>query len=354
MCSNYIYVIGAMSGTSIDGLDLSLVKFDKNIHSNYKIINTYTYDYSNSWISKLKNSIHCDKKELRKLDVEYGNYIGDKINTFIKECGNIKIDIISSHGHTVHHKPNQGITYQIGNGKSILEKTKCNVVCNFRIQDVKLGGQGAPLVPIGDLNLFSDYKYCLNIGGFCNISIKKDKTINAFDISPANTVLNYYSNKLGYDYDINGNLSKKGNINYKLLSKLNRMAFYKISGPKSLGIEYVNEKVIPLIKSYSINNYDILMTYIEHISYQIKKSIKEKKDDKILITGGGVYNKTLVQKIEDKVECKIIIPKKDIIEHKESLIFAYLGFLKYYNKINCLSNVTGARKDHSSGFVYKF
>ena len=107
MCSNYIYVIGAMSGTSIDGLDLSLVKFDKNIHSNYKIINTYTYDYSNSWISKLKNSIHCDNKELRKLDVEYGNYIGDKINTFIKECGNIKIDIISSHGHTVHHKPNQ-------------------------------------------------------------------------------------------------------------------------------------------------------------------------------------------------------------------------------------------------------
>ena len=158
MCSNYIYVIGAMSGTSIDGLDLSLVKFDKNIHSNYKIINTYTYNYSNSWISKLKNSIHCDNKELRKLDVEYGNYIGDKVNTFIKECGSIKIDIISSHGHTVHHKPNQGITCQIGNGKSILEKTKCNVVCNFRTQDVKLGGQGAPLVPIGDLNLFTDYK----------------------------------------------------------------------------------------------------------------------------------------------------------------------------------------------------
>ena len=354
MCSNYVYVIGAMSGTSIDGLDLSLVKFDKNIHSNYKIINTNTYDYSNSWISKLRNSIYCDNKELRKLDVEYGNYIGDKINTFIKECGNIKIDIISSHGHTVHHKPNQGITYQIGNGKSILEKTKCNVVCNFRTQDVKLGGQGAPLVPIGDLNLFTDYKYCLNIGGFCNISIKKDKTINAFDISPVNTVLNYYSNKLGYDFDINGNLSKKGNVNSLLLSDLNKMDFYNILGPKSLGIEYVKEKVIPLIKYYSIDNYDILKTYIEHISDQIKKSINEKKDDKILVTGGGVFNKTLIQKIRDKIRCQVIIPEKEIIEHKESLIFAYLGLLKYLNRINCISNVTGARKDHSSGVIYKF
>jgi len=354
MCSNYLYVIGIMSGTSIDGLDLCLVKFDKNIHSNYKIINTYTYKYSESWITKLRNSIYFNKKELKKLDIEFGNYIGDKVNIFVKKCGNVKIDLISSHGHTIYHKPNQGITLQIGNGESILKKTKSNVVCDFRTQDIKLGGQGAPLVPIGDLNLFGDYKYCLNIGGFCNISIKKNNTINAFDISPANTVLNYYSNKLGYDYDIDGKLSKQGKVNYKLLNDLNKMDYYKISGPKSLGIEYVNEKVIPLIKSYSINNSDILKTYIEHISYQIKKTIKEKKDDKILITGGGVFNKTLIQKIKDKVNCKIIIPKKEIIEHKESLVFAYLGLLRYLNKINCLSNVTGANKDHSSGFIYKF
>jgi anhydro-N-acetylmuramic acid kinase len=354
MYSNYVHVIGVMSGTSTDGLDLCLVKFDKSNHSNYKIINTCTYNYSKSWISKLKNSIYLNEKELKKLDIEFGNYIGDKINTFMRRCGKVKIDLISSHGHTIFHKPDQGITLQIGNGESILQKTKCIVVCDFRTQDVKLGGQGAPLVPIGDLNLFGEYKYCLNIGGFCNISVKKNKTIDAFDISPVNTVLNYYSNKLGYDFDINGNLSKKGNVNSLLLNDLNKMDYYKISGPKSLGIEYVNEKVIPLIKSYSINNYDILKTYIEHVSDQIKKSINEKKDDKILITGGGVFNKTLIQKIRDKIICQVIIPEKEIIEHKESIIFAYLGLLKYLNRINCLSNVTGANKDHSSGIIYKF
>ena len=105
MYSNYIYVIGAMSGTSTDGLDLCLVKFDNSNHSNYKIINTYTYNYSKSWITKLKNSIYLNEKELKKLDIEFGNYIGDKINTFMKRCGKVKIDLISSHGHTIFHKP---------------------------------------------------------------------------------------------------------------------------------------------------------------------------------------------------------------------------------------------------------
>jgi len=354
MCSNSINVIGVMSGTSLDGLDICLVSFNSDDYSNFNIINSKTYNYSSYWTDKLSNAINLGINELNKLDNEFGKLIGDYINKFIIEIGNPKVDLVSSHDHTVFHNPEKGITKQIGNGKTIFNKINISLICDFRTQDVELGGQGAPLVPIGDLNLFKDYKYCLNLGGFGNISIKKNKSIKAFDICPVNTVLNYYSKKLGYPYDKNGKISETGNVNYKLLSKLNSLEYYKTEGPKSLGIEYVKEKIIPLIDSFSVNNNDVLKTFIEHITEQINISIKENKENEsILITGGGTYNQTIIKKLKNKLKCDVIIPEKEIIDNKEALIFAYLGLLRYNNTVNCLKTVTGAKKNHSSGTIFK-
>ena len=354
MYQKSINVIGVMSGTSLDGLDLCLVSFDGDNFSNFKILNSQTINYSSDWINRLSNAINLKEKDLNILDDEFGKLISDYINKFLLEIGNPNVKLISSHGHTVFHEPKKGITKQIGNGNVIFNNTNITLVCDFRTQDVKLGGQGAPLVPLGDLNLFKGYKYCLNLGGFGNISIKKNKSIKAFDICPVNTILNYYSKKIGYPYDENGKFSEKGKINYTLLKRLNSLKYYMIDGPKSLGIEYVNERIIPLIDSFSIDNHDVLNTYIEHITEQIKISIKNNKENEnILVTGGGAYNQTIIKKLKNKLNCEVIIPKKEIVDNKEALIFAYLGLLRYNNKINCLKTVTGAKKNHSSGIVFK-
>ena len=353
MCIDSINVIGLMSGTSLDGLDICFVSFKKSNYSSYNIVKSKTYSYNEKWIEKLKKSIFLNKQELKKIDIEYGTLLSSYIKEFISEFSIDKVDLISSHGHTVFHEPNKGKTLQIGNGKIISGIIKTDVVCDFRTQDIKYKGQGAPLVPIGDLDLFSNYKICLNLGGFSNVSIKDNNIIKAFDICPVNTVLNHYSNKMVHTFDKNGVLSKKGAIHLGLLNQLNQMNFYNKSGQKSLGIEFVKYKVIPLIDSYVINPSDILRTYIEHISDQINKSIGSYCNERILVTGGGTYNNTLIETIKTKVKSKIIIPDSQIIDYKEALIFAYLGLLKSKEKINCLKSVTGAIKDHSSGKIFK-
>tara|TARA_B110000881_G_C18545687_1_gene501075 strand:+ start:109 stop:1173 length:1065 start_codon:yes stop_codon:yes gene_type:complete len=353
MYNNSIYVIGLMSGTSLDGLDICFVSFKKSNYSKYNIINSKTYSYNEKWIEKLKKSIFLNKQELKKIDIEYGTLISNYLKEFISEFSIDKIDLISSHGHTVFHEPNKGKTLQIGDGKTINKIVKTDVVCDFRTQDVEYKGQGAPLVPIGDLHLFSNYKFCLNLGGFSNVSIKDNNKIKAFDICPVNTVLNHYSKKMGYTFDQDGVLSKKGTVNLDLLNQLNQMSFYNKLGPKSLGIEFVKSKVIPLIDSHILNPKDILRTYIEHISDQISKSIGSYFNDRILVSGGGTYNNTLIDSIKTKVKSKVIVPDSQIIDYKEALIFAYMGLLKSKEKINCLKSVTGAIKDHSSGKIFR-
>ena len=353
MCSNYVNVIGLMSGTSLDGVDLCLVSFDKSNYTKYKIEHAKTFNYDNVWVKKLKEAISLNMEELIKINNDYGELLTHYIKKFIKEFSISKIDLISSHGHTVFHNPKKKITLQIGNGYIINKNTKLKVVCDFRTQDIKYNGQGAPLVPIGDLDLFPNYKFCLNLGGFSNISVKELDGIKAFDISPVNTVLNYYSKKLGLDYDKNGKFSREGNVNNSLFNELNEMEFYKRSGPKSLGIEFVNSKVLPLIENYMLKPEDILKTYIEHISHQINRTISDFSKNKILVTGGGTYNKTLIDSIKGKIKHELVVPEKKLIDFKEAMIFAYMGLLKIEGKINCLKSVTGAIKDHSSGKIFK-
>lgn len=353
MNKKYYNVIGVMSGTSLDGIDLAHIYFEiENGKWNFQIFECETIAYNKDWIDTLKNAVCFSKLELQKLNSDYTQLLGGIILEFINKHSIKEIDAVCSHGHTILHQPQNGFTLQIGNLPEISKIIQQTVVCDFRVQDVNLGGQGAPLVPIGDRILFSDYNYCLNLGGFSNVSFDENQKRIAFDISPVNTVLNFYANKLGLDYDDKGLISKTGILNLDLLNDLNQLDFYKKAYPKSLGFEFVKETILPLIETYAISTEDKLRTFTEHIAQQIALALPNKKG-KLLVTGGGAYNDFLIERTHYFLpEIEIIIPSPEILEFKEALIFALLGVLKLRCEINVLSSVTGAKKDHSSGKIF--
>ncbi|MEY8861399.1 anhydro-N-acetylmuramic acid kinase [Tenacibaculum singaporense] len=350
MQDNYIYCIGLMSGTSLDGIDLAYIKMHENLYEDFRIIHAETVSYSNEWKNKLQEAINYKEKDLQILDVDYGKFLGSILNNFIREHRISKLDFIASHGHTVLHQPEKGITLQIGDGQVIANVTQQKVVCDFRTQDVALGGQGAPLVPIGDRLLFTDYDYCLNLGGFANISYEENRQRIAFDICPVNIVLNYYTRKIGLEYDDEGKIASEGKINMELLIRLNELSFYQELPPKSLGLEWVQENILPLVDKYETNTPSILRTFVEHVAMQIGNVVKN--DATILVTGGGAFNTFLMKRIEFFAQTKIKQVSTELIDYKEALIFTLLGVLKTQNKVNCLQSVTGAKEDHSSGNIF--
>ena len=336
-------VLGIMSGTSLDGIDLAISTFTKKEKWSFSIKKAKTIKYSNYWIKILSELHKKNNNTISKINIRYGRFLGEKINTFLN---NQKIDFIASHGHTIYHQPENNYTLQIGDGSTVAKITNIKTINNFRNLDISLNGQGAPLVPIGDLYLFSKYKYCVNLGGFANISIKKNNEIIAFDICPVNIVLNSISKRIGLAYDINGLVAKKGKIIPELLEKLHSLSFYRKNPPKSLSREWVEKYINPLLKKY--NAKDILHTFCEHIGFQIGKLLKDKS---ALFTGGGVFNSYLMSRISFYSKSKINIPNNKIINFKEALIFAFLGVLRERNEVNCLKSVTGARKNNCGGEI---
>ncbi|HEY6143067.1 MAG TPA: anhydro-N-acetylmuramic acid kinase [Flavobacterium sp.] len=346
-------VIGVMSGTSLDGVDLAHIEFRLvNNKWTFEIFESETIGYSQNWINQLKSAVDFSETQLEKLNQDYTTLLANIISTFIEKHKIENIDAVCSHGHTILHQPQNGFTLQIGNLPEIATLTHQTVVCDFRVQDVQLGGQGAPLVPIGDRILFSDYDYCINLGGFSNVSFEQDGKRIAFDISPVNTVLNYYANQLGLNYDDKGKISRTGKINTDLLNELNALDFYQLTFPKSLGFEFVKGIILPLIESYKITIEDKLRTFTEHLALQTALALPNKKG-RMLATGGGAYNDFLIERVQSHLpEMEIIIPSAKILEFKEALIFALLGVLKLRGEINVLSSVTGAKMNHSSGIIY--
>ena len=337
-------VLGLMSGTSLDGVDLAICSFTKNKNWHYKIEKSTTIKYSKYWLETLSNLHKKPEKIINEIDLKYGDFLSKICNKFLK---NEKIDYISSHGHTIFHQPENNFTLQIGNGNVISKNTKKITINNFRNLDVSLKGQGAPLVPVGDMLLFRKYKYCVNLGGFANVSIKKNNKIIAFDICPVNIILNYFSKLKGRAYDLNGCMAQTGNLAPDLLKKLNSLQFYSKRHPKSLSREWVEKNIIPLIKN-NIKIEDVLHTLCEHIGIQIGKLLTDKE---ALFSGGGVFNTYLLSRIKFYSKSKIIIPDKLSIEFKEALIFAFLGVLRARGEVNCLQSVTGAIKDNCGGEV---
>lgn len=353
-----IQAIGLMSGTSLDGLDVCCCTFRRETKKwNFHIDCAKGYAYPDD----LKQKLGTGAQQMTALEFitfhsAYGKFLGERVNDFMQEF-NVHPDIIASHGHTIFHEPQKRIMFQIGDGAAIAAETRIPTVSDFRRLDIMLGGQGAPLVPIGDRLLFADYDYCLNIGGFSNISFEQDNRRIAFDISPVNYVINHYCRQIGLEFDKDGEIARQGSVCQPLLDELNRMDFYHQTGPKSLGREWVETLVYPMLEKYGLNLKDRLRTFYEHAAYQIKRVItahpRPSGNSKLLITGGGAFNKFLIERIDALCPCKIVIPERSIIEYKEALIFAFLGTLYMADEPNCLASVTGASMDNIGGMLFK-
>lgn len=344
-------VIGLMSGTSLDGLDVACCDFyENNGKWSYKIIKAVTKYYSDEWNSILQKAHLESRENLIKLDSLYGKYLAELIIDFINEF-NLNPDFISSHGHTIFHQPEHKFTLQIGNGQKMAEVVKLPVISDFRSLDVSLGGQGAPLVPIGDKLLFSNYDFCINLGGIANISFDHKNRRIAYDICPVNMALNALSMREGFSYDQDGLMASKGNLIAELLNNLNDIKYYRQLPPKSLSREWFESEFLHHLNNNAFNNNDLLRTMVEHIAMQISFSIKESKGTKGLITGGGTHNSFLVQRIKNLSKTEIIIPSPNLIDFKEAIVFGFLGVLRMQNQVNCLSSVTGASRNNCGGII---
>ncbi len=345
-------VIGIMSGTSLDGIDIVYVNFKLDINWKYELINSKTYKYEKKWSSLLHNISKEKINSIIKIDKDYTKLLSKYIIKFINEFSIKDIDFVSSHGHTALHQPSKSLTYQIGNLPIIAKYINQKVVCDFRVQDVELGGQGAPLVPVGEEYLFSEYDTFINLGGFANVTRKIKNNLIAYDICPINIVFNHLSRKLKLKYDDRGYIASTGNLNEDLYSDLQRLNYFKQEPPKSLGVEWVSDQIYPIISNFqNIAVKDLMNTFSNHFAFQIAKNIGDQ--GKVLITGGGAYNDYLVERIKNLTNSKITIPDSKIVEYKEALIFSFLGLLRVHKINNCYSSVTGAKKDHCSGKIYK-
>lgn len=351
-------VVGVMSGTSLDGLDLALCSFETDANNtNYQIIAATCIPYSDEPRKALDNLIDASALTLSKESVNLGIFIGESIKQFLKDHHE-DAQLISSHGHTVFHNPAESLTLQIGSLPHIAAITNLPVVGDFRTLDVALSGQGAPLVPIGDAMLFSNYQACLNLGGIANISADQNGNRIAYDICPFNMILNHFAQKRGLEFDDGGNLAAKGRVNEKALSVLNNWDFYQLPSPKSLGKELVMNQFLNISNLETLSVEDALATLTQHFAIQVGSAVKSISflgdDVSVLVTGGGAYNQHFVEKLKSQLpdNYSITIPDDTLIQFKEALIFAYLGWLRYHEKVNVLSSVTGSKQNHVGGALY--
>lgn len=366
------HVIGLMSGSSLDGLDIAFVEFSETAGKwNYEIKCAACIEYGNEWTEKLKNAVDLSAKEYQLLHTDYGRFIGEKVNEFIDKFQlHHKVNLIASHGHTTFHFPERKMTHQLGDGAAIAAQTQLPVVSDLRALDVAFDGQGAPIVPLGEKLLFPDFHYFLNIGGIANISLNSKRTNNkdsyseqdeviAFDICAANRVLNMLAEEKNKDYDEDGKMASSGKINEELLSKLNGLEYYSHSHPKSLANSFGTHIIYPLIKTFNLDTEDSLCTYVEHIAIQIKKSFQSQFSNtevqQLMITGGGAFNKFLVDRISkhlQEINFEIHLPEQDVIIYKEALIMAFLGILRWREQYTVLSSVTGATRNSIGGALW--
>ncbi len=349
--------IGLMSGSSLDGLDIVFTEIHENGGKwSFEVLNSACYPYADDWKERLQKAVSLSALDYQLLHVDYGHYLGQQVNRFIEENQlHYKIALIASHGHTTFHLPAKKMTAQLGDGAAIAAETKLPVVSDLRNLDVALGGQGAPIVPVGEKLLWNDYGYFLNLGGIANISFNAEN-YTAFDVCPANRVLNMLAAKEGKEYDANGEMASKGTINNELLQQLNALDYYKQPFPKSLANDFGTGIVYPLIQKAGISTSDALRTYCEHIVKQIATVVSNDKpktiNDKLFVTGGGALNGFLTALLKEelaKQSIEVLVPDETIINYKEAIVMALIGVLRWREEYNVLSSVTGAERDSVGG-----
>ncbi len=353
--------IGLMSGSSLDGLDIVFTELHENGGKwGYEILAADCYPYSEDWTKRLAGATSLTAKDYLLLHTEYGEYVGQQVLKFIEEHGlHFKVAVVASHGHTTFHIPGKKMTAQLGDGAAIAAATQLPVVTDLRAMDIAFGGQGAPIVPIGEKLLLPGYDYFLNLGGIANVSMN-GPAYAAFDICAANRVLNILAAQVGKEYDENGELAASGQLNQPLLDTLNRLAYYQQPYPKSLANDFGTDTVYPLITAAGLSIPDALHTYVEHIATQVRDAITSlpnhsSAESKLLITGGGALNGYLVERIKEQVSglgIEVVIPAKELIQYKEALIMALIGVLRWREENNVLSSVTGSRRDSVGGAMW--
>jgi anhydro-N-acetylmuramic acid kinase len=343
---NKATVLGLMSGSSLDGLDACLANYSvTNGKWSYEIVDVKTFEISSELKSQLRSSSQLSSKELFELDTTYGKWIAEQIVDLVKHA-----DLISLHGHTVFHEPKKGFSIQIGNAEAISQLTTKPVIAGFRNADIQLGGQGAPLVPMGEKLLFGDVEGFLNLGGICNASIQTKGGIVAGDIGPFNQVFNFYAQQTGAEIDFDGRISAKGKRIDRLEAQWERIAFFSQRFPKSLSNQWVVEHFLAI---HDVAPEDVLHSFAHFITDQISRTIDQFGINRVMVTGGGAYHQFGLDLLKSKCKAEIVVPNKELIDYKEALIFGLLGLLRFRGEINVLSSATGARQDSSSGVIFK-
>ncbi|MBM3414494.1 MAG: anhydro-N-acetylmuramic acid kinase [Bacteroidetes bacterium] len=356
------HALGIMSGSSLDGLDLVFAHFhEQGGQWSFEIEATACYKYTADWENLLKEATKLDARAYCQLHVDYGHYLGKEVNRFIEEHQlTYKVSLIGSHGHTVFHSPSAGLTTQIGEGAALAATTELPVVTDLRTMDLAWGGQGAPLVPIGELQLFPGHSFFLNLGGIANITHAADPIV-AFDCCPANRVLNLLASQLGQPYDQDGLIAARGQTNTALLTVLNDHPYYKKPYPKSLANEIGTDHHFPLLMASGSSIPDLLATYTQHIIDQIGQSAQllvsqaAGAEKKCLVTGGGAFNAHLIKGLESafhKLGISLELPSPDLINYKEALIMAFLAVLRWRQEYTVIPSVTGARKASIGGALW--
>ena len=346
-------IIGLMSGTSLDGLDLLACDFyQEKGRWNYTVKAAETIAYPDEWKARLSRLTQASGKELACSHADLGHYLGRCAAAFVQK-NHLHPLLVASHGHTIFHQPERGFTLQIGDGAALATECGLTVVNDFRLTDVALGGQGAPLVPIGDELLFPQYDACLNIGGIANISFRNEGQRVAFDIAPANQVFNYLAALKGLPFDRDGRLARKGKVDAACLEKLNALKYYAQPYPKSLGKEWVDAACLPVLKTSCLSVEDALATAVEHVAFQIARVLNDFHIRSLLLSGGGTWNAFLRERLAAMAAgTQCCIPSEEVVDYKEALIFAFLGLKRWLGEANCLRSVTGASRDCCGGALW--
>lgn len=362
-------VIGLMSGSSLDGLDIAFAEFQISGDAiDFELIKAETVEFTEQWQRRLRNLPKVDALSFAKTHTYFGHLLGNMVNDFIKKH-QIEVDFIASHGHTIFHYPDNRMTIQIGDGAAIAAITGLPVVNNFRTHDIAIDGEGTPVAPIADKYLFAGYDFYLNIGGIANISCDIDGRFVAFDIGAANQIFNPLANLMHLPYDDGGNIAKSGKVNEAILSQINEMSYFHQSYPKSLDNTWLQQNILPtyLIAEDTIANK--LRTACEQLAQQTAFSIQQiiknenltlpisEKPFKIFATGGGAFNTFLMKRIEavcnQYFPTKVVVASPEIVEYKEALLMALMGVLRVHNKVNVMRSVTGAKLDTIGGAIWQ-
>lgn len=344
-------VVGVMSGSSMDGLDLALVAFSDE-EKKWDLQKSDTVALPDSLKSSLKEIMTFTAIDIARTESHFSNFVAHSITEFLGPSEHA--DLIGIHGHTLLHLPEIQTSWQLLNGGMIAEKTNCPVVCDFRNQDLSLNGQGTPMAVIADRDLYPGYDYYINLGGIANMSYQDNGQWVAFDLCPCNQILNHYSQLLGKPYDEHGDMARNGTLNRALLEALLKDPFILGPPPKSIDNTWVKDVVRKDIDLHNLSIPDVLHTVVAYISEVISNHINKEKAQ-VLLSGGGTYNTFLIDKLCSTSQMKKIefhIPDNETIDYKEAILIAYCAQLRYKGQTNFLSVATGASKDSIGGALY--